>query len=100
MARLRYEIIFAPEAIEDLRRLSARDRAAVLEAVDRHLRHEPTRVSGSRIKRLRGLARPQCRLRVEDIRVFYDVGKDRVELLAIVRKADAQGWLREKGEPR
>ena len=39
----------------------------------RHLRHDPRKVSRSRIKRLRGVRRPQFRLRVGEIRVFYDV---------------------------
>lgn len=49
-----------------------------------HLRHEPTKTGRSRIKRLRGLSRPQYRLRADDIRVFYDVTEKVVEILAIV----------------
>jgi hypothetical protein len=41
----------------------------VRDTISRHLRHEPTKVSKSRIKRLRGLSQPQYRLRVGDIRV-------------------------------
>jgi mRNA interferase RelE/StbE len=54
-----------------------------------HLRHQPTRVSKSRIKRLRGLSQPQYRLRVGEARVFYDVTQEAVEILAIVTKAEA-----------
>jgi hypothetical protein len=50
-------------------------RSGVKKALELHLKHKPTRVSRSRIKRLRGLSRPQYRLRVGDIRVFYDVKK-------------------------
>ena len=50
------------------------------------------------IKRLRGSSRPQFRLRVEDIRVFYDVAEGRVEILAIVPKAEVQMWLEKFGE--
>jgi len=32
---------------------------------------------------LRGIARPQYRLRVEEVRVFYDVSGSAVEILAI-----------------
>lgn len=95
---MRYEIIIAPEAVDDLRRLSAFDRAAVQDALERYLRHEPTKVSRSRIKRLRGMRRPQYRLRVEDVRVFYDVAEDAVEVLAIVAKDDANEWLEREGE--
>ena len=71
----------------------------VRDALETHLRHEPTRVSKSRIKRLRGLSRPQYRLRVGEIRVFYDVGREQVSILAIVTKAEAQSWLNREGIP-
>ena len=65
----------------------AHDRAKLRDALEVHLRHEPTKVSKSRIKRLRGLARPQYRLRIDELRVFYDVSSGGVEVLAIVAKA-------------
>jgi mRNA interferase RelE/StbE len=68
----------------------------VRDAIERHLRYEPTKVSRSRIKRLRGLERPQYRLRVDEVRVFYDVTETAVEILAIVSKGKAQKWLDEK----
>jgi mRNA interferase RelE/StbE len=64
-----------------------------------HLRHEPTKTSKSRIKRLRGLSRPQYRLRADEIRVFYDVKETEVEILAIVPKDGADVWIKEAGEP-
>jgi mRNA interferase RelE/StbE len=94
---LRHEIILAPQAVEDLKRLSARVRTQVREALEIHLRHEPTKTSRSRIKRLRGLSRSQYRLRVDEMRVFYDVGAGRVEVLAIVLKADGAAWLKREG---
>jgi mRNA-degrading endonuclease RelE of RelBE toxin-antitoxin system len=95
---MRYKILLAPEAIEDLEALRANVRAEVRDAIQRHLRYEPTKRSKSRIKRLRGLARPQFRLRVGDVRVFYDVRGERVEILAIVAKTQAQAWLNRGGE--
>jgi mRNA interferase RelE/StbE len=96
---MRYEIILAPAANGDLRRLRANVRSAVRDAIERHLRHDPTKVSKSRIKRLRGLSHPQFRLRIDDVRVFYDVTETSVEVLAIVRKSDADAWLTEAGTP-
>jgi mRNA-degrading endonuclease RelE of RelBE toxin-antitoxin system len=96
---MRREIILAPEAKEDFKALSANDRAAVRDAMERHLRHEPTKAGKSRIKRLRGMRRPQYRLRVEDVRVFYDVTDEAVEVLAIVAKSEAAVWLDRHGEP-
>jgi mRNA-degrading endonuclease RelE of RelBE toxin-antitoxin system len=95
---MRYEIILAPEAANDLKRLTAHLRAEVRDALERHLRHEPTKTSRSRIKRLRGLSKPQYRLRVGEIRVFYDVSKCSVEVLAIITKSQAEAWLRGAGE--
>jgi mRNA interferase RelE/StbE len=64
------------------------------------LRYAPTRASRSRIKRLRGLSRPQYRLRVGEVRVFYDIDipGEAVEILAIVTKSEAEQWLKEFGE--
>ena len=96
---MRYEIVLSVDAIEDLKRLSARDRAEVRDALEVHLRHQPTQLSRSRIKRLRGLEQPQYRLRVGEIRVFYDVVGDEVRVLAILFKAQAEQWLEEAGRP-
>jgi mRNA interferase RelE/StbE len=70
---MRFTIIVAPEAARSYRALPAFHRAAVRDAMERYLSHEPTRTSKSRIKRLRDLRQPQYRLRVGDYRVFYDV---------------------------
>ena len=95
---MRYEIVLAPEAVDDLRNLAAHRRSQVRDAMERHLRFEPTRTSKSRIKRLRGLSRPQLRLRVGDeVRVFYDVSANTVEVLAIVPKSQAAEWLERYG---
>jgi mRNA interferase RelE/StbE len=96
---VRFEIILGPDAVAQLRSLPAHVRSKVRDALETHLRHEPTKVSKSRIKRLRGMARPQYRLRVDDTRVFHDVTKGRVEVLAIVSKAEAQSWLDDEGGP-
>jgi mRNA-degrading endonuclease RelE of RelBE toxin-antitoxin system len=88
-----FAIVLAPEAVEDLRRLKANVRATMRSALETHLRHQPEKTSRSRIKRLRGLRRPQYRLRVGDIRVFYDVSGTTVQVLAIVAKSEAEEWL-------
>ena len=82
----------------DLQALKANLKAELRQALERHLRHEPQKVSKSRIKRLRGLSRPQYRLRVGEIRVFYDTGGT-VEVLAIVAKSEAESWLARFGSP-
>ena len=96
---MRFEIVLAPEAVEDFRRLKAQVRATVRAALETHLRHEPGRISRSRIKRLRGLRRPQYRLRVGEVQVFYDVSGATVEVLAIVAKSEADAWLLQFANP-
>ena len=93
-----YKIILAPEAVEDLKTLRAFDRTAVRKAIKEHLSFEPTKTSKSRIKRLRRMRHPQYRLRVEEIRIFYDVTEEAVEVLAIVPKSQASAWLDRYGE--
>ena len=94
-----FEIVLAPEAVEDLKSLTANVRATVRTALETHLRHEPERTSCSRIKRLQGLLRPQYRRRVGEIRVFYDVSGATVEILAIVNKSEAESWLAQFADP-
>jgi len=79
IARMRFEIILATEAVQDLKHLKALDRAAVRDAIEVHLRHQPTRTSRSHI------------------RVFYDVTEMAVEILAIVPKSDGADWLEKAG---
>jgi mRNA-degrading endonuclease RelE of RelBE toxin-antitoxin system len=95
---MRYKIVLSLEAAQDLKRLNAHVRAEVKDALDRHLRYEPAKVSKSRIKRLRGLSHPQYRLMVGEIRVFYDITGRVVEVLAIVPKSEAASWLEEMGD--
>jgi mRNA-degrading endonuclease RelE of RelBE toxin-antitoxin system len=96
---MRYEVILAPDAARAYRALPAYRRAEARDNLERHLRYEPTRVSKSRIKRLRGLSQPQYRLRVGEVRIFYDVAAEAVEILASVTKAEAARWLAERGTP-
>jgi mRNA interferase RelE/StbE len=95
---MKYEILLSPEAAQDLKLLDAHERAKIKDLIEIHLRHEPAKISKSRIKRLRGLRHPQYRLRIDDFRVFYDVAEDRVEILAIVLKTRAAEWLKKAGE--
>jgi mRNA-degrading endonuclease RelE of RelBE toxin-antitoxin system len=97
LASVAYEIVLAPGAATDMKSLSTPARTGVKDAIERHLRHAPTKVSKSRVKRLRGLSQPQYRLRVGDIRVCYDVTETQVQILAIVTKEQAQAWLDEQG---
>ncbi len=94
---MRFVIVLAPEAVQDLKALKPNVRALVRSAIETHLRHQPTKVSRSRIKRLYGLTRPQYRLRIGEVRVFYDISGASVEVLAIVSKSEVESWLAQFG---
>ena len=87
---MRHEIILSPEAIEDLRNLKVNIRATVQAGIEKYLRHQPSKTSKSRIKMLRGISHPQFRLRIDEVRVFYDVRGETVEILAIIPKSETQ----------
>jgi len=90
-----YEIRFARGAEEDLKKLSAFHRGTVLDAIERHLPTEPSRLSRNR-KLLIGLVPPWTaeppiwELRVGDYRVFYDVEEEeQVVYIRAIRKKPA-----------
>ena len=89
----RIELVAAAKA--DLGRLRGADRAKALDRIEMHLTHQPTGQSRSRIKRLRPGTYPPYRLRVDDIRVYYDVDETRqlVIVLGIVAKSASAAWL-------
>jgi mRNA-degrading endonuclease RelE of RelBE toxin-antitoxin system len=94
---MKYRVTFAPEARDDYDALPARIRAEVRDGINQRLVHQPMQASRSRIKRLRGTRKPQYRLRIGDVRVFYDVRQDEVKVLEIVEKVQASAWLRRSG---
>ncbi len=99
---MRFEIILAAEAVDDMRKLSARNRSTLRDAIEIHLRHRPEMESRSRIKRLQGLSQPQYRLRVDEFRVYYDVdlGERTVAILGVVPKSASEKWLATWGIPK
>lgn len=88
-----YEIELSDDSKRNIQALQPFDRRKILDAIEHHLRHEPTNESQSRMKRLRELARPQYRLQVDGIRVFYDITDDVVEIIAVIAKLHAAEWL-------
>ena len=96
---MKYDIYFLPEVLADLNALKANVRAKVKDTLKEQLSFEPTKTSKSRIKRLKGLSKPQYRLRVDDIRVYYDVKADpaEVEILAVIPKDESEEWLAKSG---
>lgn len=92
---MRFEIISAAEAVDDMRKLSARNRSTLRDAIELQSRHRPVVERRSRIKRLQGLSQPQYRLRVDEFRVYYDVDLDErtVAVLGVVPKSTSEEWM-------
>src|SRR5438105_15082641 len=68
-----YQIQYSEAAVVDLKALRAYDQRIVLSGVESHLQFEPRRESKSRIKAMVQPFWSQFRLRIDDIRVYYDV---------------------------
>jgi len=101
LPRMKYEVIVAKDAQIQFGKLDGRWRSRLKNEMRQHLEHQPKRESKSRIKRLRGLRQPQYRMRVDHMRVFYDVNDEmrRVEVLGFMDKSDTPAWLNIHGVP-
>lgn len=92
-----FAIVITETAGRHFESLDAHSKAMVKQGIETHLRHEPWKVSKSRIKRLRDMEQPEYRLRIADYRVFYDIVEAEVIVLAILPKNKTQEWLDEFG---
>jgi mRNA interferase RelE/StbE len=94
-----FEITFKPAALASLRQLERFHAVEIVDAIERHLRHEPEKPSKSLIKKLRGKQQSTLRLRVGAYRVFYDVVESEVLVVAILHKADTIQFYRPEETP-
>jgi addiction module RelE/StbE family toxin len=92
-----YTINLKRSAIANLDALRKYDATQIANAMERHLQHDPTKETKSRIKRLRGISNPDYRLRVGDYRVFYVVDEDsrRVDVLRVMHKNQTVRYYKE-----
>lgn len=90
-----YRIEFVNAAKDDLGMLRKSDRVKVLDRIEKHLSHQPTLQSKSRIKPLRPGTFPPFRLRVDKFRVYYDIDESQrlVIVFGVVIKAQSTAWL-------
>jgi mRNA-degrading endonuclease RelE of RelBE toxin-antitoxin system len=83
-----YEIVYSEGVADDLRRLTANERAKILDRIEVQLRYEPSRPARNR-KVLMGLVPPWdyvdpvWELRIGEYRIFYDV--DQLQATVSVR---------------
>src|SRR5574337_228196 len=92
-----YKIVLKRNAMADLDVLRKYDATHIADTMEKHLQHDPTKESKSRIKRLRGISNPDYRLRVGDYRVFYVVDEDgrRIDVLRVMHKDQTRVYYKE-----
>jgi len=78
-----------------MKALDVRDRIRVLDAVEKNLTHEPLRETRNQ-KRLRNNPFASHELRVGNIRIFYRVEEERVQIEAIGLKIRNKLWIGEE----
>ena len=87
MAGVKFDVYYAPSTREHIKVLSARDRTAVFDAVEKSLLREPGRETRNR-KPLRNNPFASHERRVGHLRIFYRIGETArsVQIEAIGRK--------------
>jgi len=84
-----FRVEYQPEAVVELNRLRAFDRARILDAIERHITEAPAAVGGSKKRLDLGSGNVIHQLRVGEYRIFYDV--DEAERQVIVRHVRRKG---------
>ena len=90
-----FKIVFRPMAIKQLKKMKRYYARTIVDAIERHLSEEPEKIHGA-IKRLRGRQQSTFRLRVQDYRVFYDVGENQVKIVQVLHKSETPAFYREE----
>jgi mRNA-degrading endonuclease RelE of RelBE toxin-antitoxin system len=97
MRREPYAFDFTKQADEHIELLEAGEKALVFDAIDRHLKHEPTTKARNRkpMNKDEEMYIAPWELRVRDLRVYYGVKEsDRiVVIVAVGKKSRAQVQL-------
>ena len=78
-----YRIEYSPACLEHLRRLPAGEQAAVLDAIDRQLAHQPMVETRNR-KPMRPNPLAPWELRLGHPRVYYDVEADSEQVVRVL----------------
>lgn len=91
----RHKVHLQPDAIADLDGLRKYDATKVLDGIEKYLRFEPAKESRSRIKRLKGKAPADYRLRIDEWRVFYRILEGEVRILRVMHKDETRNFYEE-----
>lgn len=91
---MRFDIVFTPEALEDLRLFKRGERTTIIAAIEEQLSHEPNNETRNR-KRLRPNQTAEWELRVDRFRVFYDIdeGDHLVKIEAVGHKRGSRLFI-------
>jgi mRNA-degrading endonuclease RelE of RelBE toxin-antitoxin system len=91
---MRFDIVFTPEALEDLRLFKRGERTTIIETIEEQLSHEPNNETRNR-KRLRPNQTAEWELRVDRFRVFYDIdeGDHLVKIEAVGHKRGSRLFI-------
>lgn len=92
---MRFDIVFTPESLEDLRLFRKSERARIIEVIEEQLSHEPNHETRNR-KRLRPNQTAEWALRIDRFRVFYDIEESvhLVKVEAIGHKRGSRLFIR------
>lgn len=69
---MRFDIVFTPESLEDLRPFRKGEQTRIIEAIEEQPSYEPNNETRNR-KRLRPNQAAEWALRIDRFRVFYDI---------------------------
>ncbi len=69
----KYSLAYDELAVNELKALRRYQQVQVVTGIEEHLQHRPTRATGRRIRKLDPPVLAAFRLRIGDLRVFYDV---------------------------
>lgn len=84
-----YRIEYSPDAEDQLRALTARQQAIVLDTVDKQLIHQPTLETRKR-RPMRPNPVAPWELRIGNLRVYYDV-EEEPEPMVLIRAVGVKG---------
>ncbi len=92
-----FKILFAPDARDQIKHLSARDRSIIVDAVDIQLTYQPNVPTRNR-KPLRPNNLATWELRIGEYRVYYDLdGPEHASrIVALGKKDHAKVWINGK----
>jgi len=92
MSAKTFNIEYSKAAANDVKQQRKFDQKKILDGIETHLRHEPTKTSHTRIKLMDQPFWSEYRLRVEDFRVYYDVDEalGTVDVLRVFEKGQSE----------